>query len=134
MAASRAALYGSLLALAIWIVEALVTWQAGGLERSAGEGPLFLVGLLTYMGAAMALGAALLVGRPLWMRAVSAAVVTILALLLFTLADWASGELLPASAGWVNEEAGLWAAAFVLVAISWFALRRAERYTVATTT
>jgi hypothetical protein len=35
-----------------------------------------------------------------------------------------AADVLPESAGWVKEEAGLWAAALVTLAVSWWQRRR----------
>lgn len=132
MAASRAAWYGSLLALAIWVARALLLWQAGGLDRAAGEGLLFVVGLLTYLGAAMALGAALAVTRPLGIRAIAAATVAVLALVPLIPLSAAADALVPVGNGRPAEVAAPVLAALMLAVAARFARRRADRHTAAT--
>jgi hypothetical protein len=124
----------ALLALALWLAKGVAIWAAGGLDQSALEAPLFFAGLLTYAAGAFALGFALLGDRSLFLRAGAAVLTLVAALLLISILQAVLRAVLPESAGWVTEEAGLWASAALLVAVTQWRLAappRTERATAA---
>jgi hypothetical protein len=103
------------LALALWLAKAVAIWAAGGLDRSALEAPLFFAGLLAYAVGAFTLGLLLLGDRSTFLRVGAAVLTLVAALLLISIFQALLRALLPESAGWVTEEAGLWASAVILV-------------------
>jgi hypothetical protein len=127
MGIARIARLLALLALALWLVKAVAIWAAGGLDQSALEGPLFLAGLIAYAAGAFALGFALLGDRSLFLRVGAAVLTLVAALLLISILQAVLRALLPESAGWVTEEAGLWACAAILVAVTQWRLAAPPR-------
>ena len=122
----RVAAVAAVSALLLWLLKALAIWSAGGLDESALESPLFVAGLLALVVAAAAFGAALTEGRPLAVRVGAAAAGVVLgAALSILVQEGIVKPLLPASTGWVEEEAGLWvSAALVVVVVLWWNARR----------
>ena len=123
MDAARLARTAAVATVVVWGVKALAIWAAGGLEKSPLEGPLFFLGLLAALVTGAAFGAALTAGRPTWLRAAAGVAGVIGALLLVSAGDALSGAVVPDSAGWVQEEAGLWLAALLLLVLTAVALR-----------
>lgn len=106
-----------------WALKALAIWNAGGLDRSALEGPLFALGLLLVVGAFAALDAALAGGGPF--RRVVAAIGGALAGLAWVIViESLVGGLAPDSWGWVQEEVGLWTAAVLAFLLALLLLHR----------
>ena len=105
-----------------WSLKALAIWNAGGLDKSALESPLFALGLVLVVVAFAALGVAFTVGRVGWLRAVGLIVSVIAGTALILVVQAIVGNLVPDSAGWVQEEAGLWvgSALTVALALAWF--------------
>lgn len=91
MTARRVAIGGALGAVITWGLMALAIWIAGGLDKSPLEGPLFFLGLRSIIVTFIALG-----------------------MVLFIVIEGLVGALVPASAGWVQEEAGLWTGSLVV--------------------
>jgi hypothetical protein len=60
----------------------------------------------------------------MWLRIVGAVVGVFIGFFLFIVLDGAA-DVLPGWTGWVQEEAGLWAAAIVTLAVAWWRLGRA---------
>jgi hypothetical protein len=116
MDTARVARVSAWLALALWLAKAFAIWAAGGLDQSALEAPLFFAGLLTYAVGAFTLGLLLLGDRSTFLRVGAAVLTLVAALLLISILQAVLRDLLPESAGWVTEEAGLWASAAILVA------------------
>ena len=117
MTAARVAATASIGAMLAWGVKALVIWSAGGLGKSSLEGPLFLLGFALVVIACGAFGLAVTAGRPAWVRAVGLVVMVVGGtVVLFAIEDLVGG-LVPESAGWVSEEAGLWVASALIAAI-----------------
>jgi hypothetical protein len=90
---------------------------AGGLDKSALESPLFIVGLVAMIVAAGAFGAALATRRPAWLRALAVIVAVPLGAAIALGVQALIKALLPDSAGWVEEEAGLWVSALLIAAV-----------------
>jgi hypothetical protein len=122
--ASRLAWYGAIATAAVWAFKALAIWEAGGLGRTDLEDLGWILGVLLFLLTWAALGAALTAGRAPWLRVIAGFGGVLLGFALFTLLDGAA-DVLPESAGWVREEAGLWAAALATLALSWWQRRRA---------
>jgi hypothetical protein len=72
MTARRVAMLAAAVAVVAWAAKAIAIWIAGGLDRSALEGPLFLAGFLSLLAAVAAVGVALAAGRATWLRVVAA--------------------------------------------------------------
>jgi hypothetical protein len=124
---ARIARLSALLALGLWLAKAVAIWAAGGLDRSALEGPLFLAGLLAYAAGAFTLGLLLLGDRSTFLRVGAAVLTLVAALLLISILQTVLRALIPESAGWVTEEAGLWASAAILVAVTQWRLAAPPR-------
>ena len=134
MRAGRIAAIAAVAALVLWLVKALAIWRAGGLDESSLESPLFVAGLVALIVAAAAFGAAVTEGRPLAIRAATAAAGVIVGAALTILIQNAFVKpLLPESTGWVEEEAGLWlSAALVAAVVLWWNARRGSDVTART--
>ena len=126
MPARRLAAVAAVAAVVLWLVKALAIWNAGGLDESSLESPLFVAGLVALLVAAGAFGAAVTEGRPLAVRAAAAAAGVIVGAALTILIQNAIVKpLLPESTGWVEEEAGLWVSAALVAAVTlWWNSRR----------
>src|SRR5687767_7755669 len=109
MAARSIAVGGAIATVVIWGLKALAIWIAGGLDESPLESPLFALGLVATAVTLVALGLALTSGRPLWQRVVAGILSLVIGTFLFTLVEDSVSGAVPDSAGWVQEEAGLWA-------------------------
>ena len=73
-----------------------------------------------------ALGFAFAAGRALWLRILGAVAAVVVGFALFMALDSAA-DVLSDSAGWVREEAGLWAVALVTLSAAWWQRRRSRR-------
>jgi hypothetical protein len=126
VSARRLAAVAAVAAVVLWLLKALVIWNAGGLDESSLESPLFVAGLVALVVGGAAFGAAVTEGRPLAVRAAAAAAGVVAAAALSILIQNAIVKpLLPASTGWVEEEAGLWvSAALVAAVVLWWNSRR----------
>ena len=122
MSASRLAWYGAVATAVVWALKALAIWVAGGLNKTVLEDLGWTLGALLFLATWGALGAALMEGRAVWLRIVTAVGGVAIGLVVVMILDGAA-DVLPDSTGWVKEEAGLWAAAVVTLAAAW-ALRR----------
>jgi hypothetical protein len=128
VSARRLAAVAAVAAVVLWLMKALVIWNAGGLDESSLESPLFVAGLLALVVAAAAFGAAVTQGRASAVRAAAAvAGVVAGAALTILIQNAIVKPLLPESTGWVEEEAGLWvSAALVAAVVLWWSSRRGE--------
>jgi hypothetical protein len=127
MNASRLAVLAAITAAVAWGLKAVVIGVAGGLDQSPLETPLFLLGLLASVVSFASLGVAVATGRPVALKVVGGVIGILVGGMLSALASAVAAAAIPDSAGWVQEEAGLWLSALlaVAVAISWHARRRA---------
>ena len=123
MTASRVAWYAALATAIVWSFKALAIWEAGGLGKTGLEDLGWAVGTLLFLVSWAALGFAFAAGRALWLRIVAAVAGVVLGLALFMVLD-SSADALPESAGWVREEAGLWAVALVTLGAAWWLRNR----------
>jgi hypothetical protein len=124
--ADRVARGAAIAAAVIWGVKALVIWAAGGLDESPLESPLFVLGLLAIVVACVALGVAA-AGGGFAMKVGGGVAGLGLGLLFLSLCDALADAVLPSSTGWVEEEAGLWFTAAVVLAVALAWIGRRER-------
>ncbi|MPZ61274.1 MAG: hypothetical protein GEU93_08255 [Propionibacteriales bacterium] len=96
-------------AVAAWGLKAVAIGVAGGLDESPLEAPLFFVGLVATVVAYVAAGVAAVGGRPIWKPILGGVAGIVVGLGVLMLIENGVGSLVPESAGWVKEEAGLWA-------------------------
>lgn len=125
VSSARVAAVASIGAVVAWGVKALAIWSAGGLDKSRLESPLFALGLILIVLAYAAFGLAVTAGRDLWLRVVGLIAGIVVGTGLFLPVEGVVGALVPDSAGWVQEEAGLWVGSVLTVALvlAWFASR-----------
>lgn len=124
MSARRLGLYLALACAATWGVKALAIWNAGGLNKSSFEAPLFGLGFLLSLAALAVVGVAITGGKHIAVRVLGAVAGLVAALLVVLASDGVAGMVVPDSAGWVQEEAGLWFAALVIVVAAFLVNRR----------
>jgi hypothetical protein len=122
--AQRVAAAAAVAAAVIWAIKALMIWAAGGLDESPLEAPLFVLGLVAISAAVAALGVAFARGRRPVVKAAAALAGLAAGVGVAIVCDTLADAVLPSSAGWVEEEAGLWLAAAFVVAVSLWWLRR----------
>ncbi len=82
------------------------------------ESPLFLLGLVALVVAFVALGVSMARGRALGVKVIGGAVGILIGVALSLLASFLAGAVIPESAGWVQEEAGLWFSALLAVGVT----------------
>lgn len=126
MPAATIAVLCAVLAVAAWAAKAVAIAVAGGLDESPLEGPLFVVGLVAIVAAFGAFGVALAGRRAIGYRALAGVAGALLGLGAVILVESLVGALVPSSAGWVQEEAGLWVAAALTAALLIVWYRRRE--------
>jgi hypothetical protein len=124
MTASRIAWYSAVATGVVWAAKALAIWEAGGLDKTNLEDVGWALGVLLFLVTWAALGYALAEGRAFWLRIVAGLVGVVIGLVVVLVLDGAA-DVLPKSTGWVKEEAGLWTAAIVTLAVAWIQRRRA---------
>lgn len=61
----------------------MAIWSAGGLDRSALEGPLFALGLVSLLVTFAALGVHIAGSRPLWQRVIGGVAAVVIGVLVF---------------------------------------------------
>ena len=101
-----------------WGAKAVAIWVAGGLDESPLESPLFLIGLVALVVAFVALGVSMARGRAMGVKVIGGAVGILIGVALSWLASFLAGAVIPDSAGWVQEEAGLWFSALLAVGVT----------------
>ena len=126
MTASRVAWYAAIATAVAWTLKALAIWEAGGLGKTDLEDLGWAVGTLLFLITWAVLGFAFAAGRQIWLRICAAVGGVIVGLALF-MGLHGAADALPDSAGWVREEAGLWAVALVTLAAAWWQRRRSAR-------
>lgn len=128
MTSRRIALWAALAAAAAWTLKSFAIGLAGGLDRSPAESPLFLLGLLCFVVAAVALGVALTFGRPIWQRVAAGLGGFVVGFALTMLVDAAVGAFhgTGAERHWVWSEFNLWVGATVAVGVA-LSANRTER-------
>ncbi|CAN5758363.1 hypothetical protein BH20ACT6_BH20ACT6_12050 [soil metagenome] len=124
----RLAAVAAIVAVVLWAAKALAIALAGGLDESPLEGPLFVIGFLAILTAFATAGVAAVGDRSVGFKVVGAVLGLVGGFVLFLLVETGVGALVPSSAGWVKEEAGLWVASLLTAAVlmAWSA-RRGKR-------
>ena len=112
-----------------WGLKAVAIGAAGGLDRSPLESPLFVLGLVAIGVAFAALGVSAAGGRSRAVVVAAGLLGVLVGVGLSALASIAAATLIPESAGWVQEEAGLWFSALLALGltIAWHSSRRTVR-------
>ncbi|CAA9405070.1 MAG: hypothetical protein AVDCRST_MAG75-2379 [uncultured Propionibacteriaceae bacterium] len=119
-------------AVVAWGLKAVAIGFAGGLDKSPLESPLFGVGLVAIVVALASLGVAVAGNRPLAVKVIAGVVGVLIGVALSALASYVAAAVIPESAGWVQEEAGLWFSALLaLGATGYWHLQRARTAPVA---
>ena len=123
------AVLAAVTSLVAWGAKAVAIWVAGGLDESPLESPLFLLGLVALVVAFVALGVSVARGRSLAVKVIGGAVGLLIGVALSWLASFLALAVIPESAGWVQEEAGLWLSALLAVGvtIAWHAKQGTAR-------
>lgn len=117
LTASRVALVAAISAVLAWAAKAVAIWIAGGLDKSPAETPLFLLGLVSAVTAAVALGIAVSTARSGAMRLVLPLLWIAAVVLVSGLLDWLVTLPEPQeNPSWVWAEMELWAVAVTLLA------------------
>ncbi len=124
MTASRVAVVAAILAVITWCLKGVAIGVAGGLDESPLEAPLFVIGMLLLTIALAAFGVAATAGRPAWLRALAVVGAIVVGVLATILIQDAVKAILPDSTDWVQEEAGLWIASFLVAGLIVGVLRR----------
>ena len=129
MSASRLALLAAIAAAVAWGLQAVAIGTAGGLDRSPFESPLFGLGLAAFVVAFVSLGVAATRARSVAVRIIGGLAGAVIGFAFSMLASFVAGSVVPESAGWVREEAGLWFSALLalVLTVSWHARRGAAR-------
>ena len=114
---SRMAVISALLCIGAWTAKSVAIGIAGGLDRSPLEGPLFLLGLASFVTPVVLLSLALTTGRHPGARALGV-VAGVVAGAGFSVATNALViALRPAEPSWVWSELNLWVGAAVLLGL-----------------
>jgi hypothetical protein len=116
ISAYRVALVGGICAVVAWATKAVAIGLAGGLDRSAAEGPLFLIGLVSALVGAGALGAAVTADRSAAVRVVAGAAAIVAVLLVAGVVTLLVTLVQPRDPSWVWGELNLWISALALLA------------------
>ena len=127
MTAARIALVSAIAAVVAWALKGVAIGAAGGLDKSAFESPLFAIGMVALVVAVAAFGVAVTAGRPAWQRALAGIAAVVIGVVGTILIQTVIDALLPDSAGWVQEEAGLWASSLLAAVLIFLWLRRRQR-------
>ena len=118
MYASRLAVLAAITATVVWGLKAVAIGTAGGLDKSPLESPLFILGLAAIVVAFASLGVALTGRRSLSYKVLGASAGVVVGVALSALASAVAAAVVPDSAGWVQEEAGLWVSALLAVGVT----------------
>jgi hypothetical protein len=88
--------------------------------RAPSRVPLFVLGLVAIVVVFASLGVALARERPLAFKVIGGLVGVVIGFALSTLASAVAAAAIPDSAGWVQEEAGLWLSALLAFGVAAF--------------
>ncbi|HEX6150065.1 hypothetical protein [Nocardioides sp.] len=114
---SRMAVISALLCIGAWTAKSVAIGIAGGLDRSPLEGPLFLLGLASFVTTVVLLSLALTAGRHPGARALGV-VAGVVAGAGFSIATNALVTAIrPADPSWVWSELNLWVGAALLLGL-----------------
>ncbi len=129
MTANRVAAIAAVCAAVSWAVKAIAIWIAGGLDKTPLEDILFWLGFGAMVVAFVALGVAAARGRSLPVKVVAGVIGLVVGVIALVAVEDGVGAIVPESAGWVAEEAGLWvaAAATTAFALLWLRSRDSAR-------
>ena len=120
MNSRRIALWAAIAAATAWTAKSVAIGVAGGLDKSPLEAPLFFLGLISFVVAAVTLGIALTTSRRTWTR-IAAGVGAFVVGFAFTLVvDAGVGAIASSGADrhWVWTELNLWVVALVALALA----------------
>lgn len=118
MNASSLAVLAAIAAVVAWALKAVAIGVAGGLDKSPLESPLFGLGLVAIVVAFASLGVALARERSLAYKVGGGVVGVLIGVALSVLASTIAAAAIPDSAGWVQEEAGLWVSALLALGVT----------------
>jgi hypothetical protein len=120
MNSRRIALWAALAAASSWTFKSVAIGVAGGLDKSPFEGPLFFLGLLSFVAAVVALGVALTEGGRSWVRVPAGVGGFAVGLALTLVVDAAVAAIAPEDADrhWIWTELNLWVVAIVALALA----------------
>lgn len=123
--ASRLAGLAAISSVVAWGLKALAIGVAGGLDKSPVESPLFGIGLVAIVVAFASLGVAVAEERTVVFKVVGGVLGVVIGSALSALASIVAAALIPDSAGWVQEEAGLWFSALLALGVTafWYTTR-----------
>ncbi len=126
MTAKRLAVIAAAAAVLVWAAKAVAIGLAGGLDKSPAEGPLFFLGLLCFVVAGCAFGAALTTGRPVAVRVLGVIAVAVVVILLSQIIGAVVATFAPpeSEAHWVWAEVELWIGALIVLAATVTLARR----------
>ena len=129
MTASRLAVLAAIGSVAAWGLKAVAIGIAGGLDESPLESPLFALGLLAIVVAFASLGVAIAGERTLAFKVIGGVAGVLVGFGLSMLAAVVAAAVVPESAGWVQEEAGLWFSALLALGVTaaWYNKRGTGR-------
>jgi hypothetical protein len=115
---TRFALVTAVATTALWAAKAVAIGLAGGLGKSPAEGPLFLLGLVSCVVAAVATGIA--VGRPrrTWAKVAWGLAGFLVIAVVGAVAGAVVTAVQPSSPGWAWGEINLWAMALAVLAVN----------------
>src|SRR5687767_9966288 len=112
-------------AVLAWAAKGVAIAAAGGLDRSAFEGPLFLVGLVFFLTACASLAVSVVRRHPWWARA-GAVVAAFVAVVVAVAASGFVVDASVASDHWVWSELNLWVLSLAVLAVGgWHSTRQA---------
>ena len=120
MKSRHIALVAAIAAASTWTAKAVAIGIAGGLGKSALEGPLFFAGLIFFVVSVVALGVAVTARTNIWLR-LAAGVCAFVVGIAATLVVDATVAALASSAQdrhWVWAELNLWVVALVALAVA----------------
>lgn len=117
MDTSRIARSAALAATIVWTAKAVAIGTAGGLGKSPLEGPLFFLGLLCFVTAAVAYGVSVTRGRPAAVRALAGAGVLVGGVGV-VVAVQGTLAALGIEGHWAWSELNLWISALLLLALT----------------
>ncbi len=114
---SRIAVISALVCIGAWTAKSVAIGLAGGLDRSPLEGPLFFLGLASFVATVVLLALALTPGRPPALRALAVLVGVVTAIGFSVATEVLLTAVRPADPSWVWSEVGLWVGAAALLGL-----------------
>jgi xanthine/uracil permease len=114
MKLSRIAVISALICIGAWTAKSVAIGLAGGLDRSPLEGPLFFLGLVSFVATVVLLALALTTARPLALRALAVLVGVVAGVGFSVVTEMVLTTVRPADPSWVWSEVNLWVGAAAL--------------------